>query len=133
MDDMPNEDELEQALLDAARATGFVEFDTIGDLPGVLKHLGPVTGGDVLVFRGGDYTEPQRSEITEAVLHYYVEVARNKLPHRIDGKPAWPLPTDRVAAHVPLLVFLPEGADVEHLDESDMLRAGWARVPEETL
>jgi hypothetical protein len=136
MSDMPNEDELDQALLDAARR-GFVEFSTIEELPHVLEHLGPVSGGDILIFR--DLDDQTREDATQAVMDYYVEVARaqNRVEVRsvsADVKyTADRLPV-AAAAVVPLLVFLPSGIGIEHLTESDMVRAGWQRItnPEET-
>lgn len=92
------------------------EFDT-ETLPAALRRLGPVSGGDILVFRNLD-DEVQRNEIVEAVLHYYRDVAESD-PAALAAK------GDRAAAHCPLLVFLPEGVGLEHLDEAEMLRLGW--------
>lgn len=81
-----------------------------------LRKLGPVTGGDVLVFHGfGDLAE----EITEGVFAYYTEIARS---HLTDDE------TVLACRYLPLIVFTDGDATIEHLNEDDMRHHGWTRI-----
>jgi len=112
----------------------FVEFDAIEQLPEILKRLGPVSGGDILVFRQDFFTDEQRNEIAKGVLDYYVEIARTKLEIKsVSGEVKYTAVREYpAAAVVPLIVFLPPSASLEHLTESDMVRVGWQRIPPTT-
>jgi hypothetical protein len=110
----------------------FVEFDAIEHLPEILKRLGPVSGGDILVFRQDVFTDEQRDQIVKGVMDHYAEIARTKLEVRTaSGEVKYTAVREAAAAAVvPLIVFLPPGASLEHLTESDMVRVGWQRIPE---
>jgi hypothetical protein len=112
----------------------FVEFDHLKDLPEILKRLGPVSGGDILVFRQDFFSPEQCQEISNGVMDYYAEIARARDEVHIknalgDTKYTVQRESDRAAVHVPLIVFLPPGASLEHLTDSDMVRVGWQRIP----
>lgn len=95
----------------------FIEFNTIAELEGILTHLGPVDGGDVLLFRNFEFDDTTRQQVMDAVMNHYLDKARATMTGEIHS-----------SAVVPLLVFLQGGQAVEHLDAELMRRHGWVRA-----
>lgn len=95
----------------------FIEFNTIDELQGILTHLGPVDGGDVLLFRNFDFDDTTRQQVMDAVMNHYIDKARATMTGEIAS-----------SAVVPLIVFVGADQNVEHLNEDSMRKFGWVRA-----
>jgi hypothetical protein len=77
--------------------------------------IGPVAGEHVLVFRNA--VPSDHVDIFEAVFEHFAIIAA------VNGHSG-----ENAAAHVPLVVILDEGADLELVDAEAMRAAGWVRA-----